>query len=116
MSDDQKPHPLEDIRQGLGLFLRAAKTTLEKLPTRDVERVVVTGAREVGRAIESVGKAIERDLIKVTRDETPAPPGAAAAAPADPPAAEAAKAEAGAAPKAEADKTAPPADGNPPPG
>jgi len=63
MADDNKPNPLEDVRKGLGLLFRAAKTTVEKLPTKDIEEVVVTSAREVGRALESVGKTIEREVL-----------------------------------------------------
>ncbi len=62
MSDD-KPNPLDDVRKGLGLLYRAAKTTVEKLPTKDVEEAMVTTAREVGRAIENVGKTIEREVF-----------------------------------------------------
>jgi hypothetical protein len=62
MADD-KPNPLEDVRKGLGLLFRAAKTTVEKLPTKDIEEVVVTSAREVGRALENVGKTIEREVL-----------------------------------------------------
>jgi len=62
MSDD-KPTPLEDVRKGLGLLFRAAKTAVEKLETRGVEDVVVTSAREVGRAIENVASAIEREVF-----------------------------------------------------
>lgn len=60
---DDKPNALEDVRKGLGLLFRAAKTTVEKLPTKDLEEVVVTSAREVGRAIESVGKTLEREVF-----------------------------------------------------
>ena len=63
MPDDDKPNPLEDVRKGLGLLFRAAKTTVEKLPTKDIEDVVVTSAREVGRALENVGKTIEREVL-----------------------------------------------------
>jgi hypothetical protein len=62
MSDD-KPTPLEDVRKGLGLLYRAAKTTVEKLPTKDLEEVMVSTAREVGRAVENVGKTIEREVF-----------------------------------------------------
>jgi hypothetical protein len=62
MSDD-KPTPLEDVRKGLGLLFRAAKTAVEKLETRGVEDVVVTSAKEVGRAIENVASAIEREVF-----------------------------------------------------
>jgi hypothetical protein len=69
MSDD-KPNPFEDVRKGLGLLFRAARTTVEKLPTKDLEEVVVTSAREVGRAIENVGKTIEREVFG-RKDEPP---------------------------------------------
>jgi hypothetical protein len=62
MSDD-KPNPFADVRKGLGLLFRAARTTVEKLPTKDLEEAVVTSAREVGRAIENVGRTIERGVF-----------------------------------------------------
>lgn len=61
--NDDKPTPLEDVRKGLGLLFRAAKTAVEKLPKGGVEEVVVTSAREVGRAIENVASAIEREVF-----------------------------------------------------
>lgn len=64
MSDNDKPSPLDDVRKGLGLLFRAAKTTVEKLPTKDVEEAVLTTAREVGRAVESVGRTIEREVFR----------------------------------------------------
>jgi hypothetical protein len=63
MADNDKPNPLEDVRKGLGLLFRAAKTTVEKLPTKDVEDAVLTTAREVGRAVESVGRTLEREVF-----------------------------------------------------
>jgi hypothetical protein len=66
MSDEnsEKPDPIEDIRKGLGLLFRAAKSTFDQLPTRQFEDVVLTGAREVGRAIESVTGAIDKQIFK----------------------------------------------------
>jgi hypothetical protein len=61
--NDDKPTPLQDVRKGLGLLFRAAKTAVEKLPKGGVEEVVVTSAREVGRAIENVASAIEREVF-----------------------------------------------------
>ena len=55
---DDKPNALDDVRKGLGLLFRAARTTVERLPTKNLEDVVVTSAREVGRAIENVGKTL----------------------------------------------------------
>jgi hypothetical protein len=66
MSDDkpEKPDPIEDVRKGLGLLFRAAKGALDQLPTRKVEDAVLTGAREVGRAIENVTGAIDKQFFK----------------------------------------------------
>jgi hypothetical protein len=60
---DEKPNPLNDVVKGLGLLFRAAKTTVERLPTKDFEEAVVTSAREVGRALENVGKTLEREVF-----------------------------------------------------
>jgi hypothetical protein len=72
MSDD-KPTPLQDVRKGLGLLFRAARTAVEKLPKGGVEEVVVTSAREVGRALENVASAIEREVFG-KRGEPPQQP------------------------------------------
>jgi hypothetical protein len=61
MSDE--PDPLNDVRRGLGLLLRAARTAAKRLPTTDLEEVVTTSAREVGRAIENVAATIEREMF-----------------------------------------------------
>jgi hypothetical protein len=61
---DEKPNPIEDIRQGLGLLFRAAKTTLEKSPTGEIEEAVNSGAKEVGRAIENVTQAVEEQILR----------------------------------------------------
>jgi hypothetical protein len=63
VTNDDKPTPLQDVRKGLGLLFRAAKAAVEKLPKGGVEEVVVTSAREVGRAIENVASAIEREVF-----------------------------------------------------
>lgn len=75
MTDNDKPNPLEDVRKGLGLLFRAAKTTVGNLPTKDVEDAVITTAREVGRAVESVGRTIEREVFggKDRKGPTPKP-------------------------------------------
>jgi hypothetical protein len=71
MSDEnsEKPDPIEDVRKGLGLLFRAARSTLDQLPKRQFEEAVLSGAREVGRAIESVTGAIDKQIFK--RDATP---------------------------------------------
>jgi hypothetical protein len=72
---EDKPNAFDDVRKGLGLLFRAAKTTVEKLPTKDLEEVVVTSAREVGRAIENVGKTIEREVFGKKAGDAPTPSG-----------------------------------------
>jgi len=69
--DDKKPDPIEDVRKGLGLLFRAAKGAVEKIPTKDVEQLVVTSAREVGRALENVAKSVEREVSRVKDDLKP---------------------------------------------
>jgi hypothetical protein len=67
--DDQKPDPLDDVRKGLGLLFRAAKTAVEKLPKEKVESAVVSTAREVGRAVGNVASVIEKQVLKKDRDD-----------------------------------------------
>jgi hypothetical protein len=63
MADDKPPSAIEDVVKGLGLLFRAARTTVGKLPKGDLEEVVMTSAREVGRAIENVGRRIESEVL-----------------------------------------------------
>jgi hypothetical protein len=85
MADEEKPNPLEDLRKGLGLLFRAAKTTIEKLPTGEIEEAVVSGAKEVGRAIENVAHTVEQQVLRKPTARTPsdAPPPPAHDAPND---------------------------------
>jgi hypothetical protein len=74
MSDD-RPNPLTDVRRGLGLLFRAARTTISRLPKGDLEEAVVTSAREVGRAIENVATTLEREVLgKMGLGDSPKPP------------------------------------------
>ncbi len=67
-------NPLSDVIKGLGLILRAAKTTVERMPKKGLEDAVLETAREVGRAIENVAGVVEREVLG-RRDP---PPGGAA--------------------------------------
>ena len=78
MSED-RPNPLSDVRKGLGLLFRAARTAASKLDTTDLEDVVVTSAREVGRAIENVAMALEREVLG--KKDRRAPPSGRASEP-----------------------------------
>jgi hypothetical protein len=74
MSDDDRPNPLTDVRKGLGLLFRAARTAVSRLPKGDLEEAVVTSAREVGRAIENVATTLEREVLgKMGRSESTKP-------------------------------------------
>ena len=83
MSDD-KPRPVDDLKEGLGLLFRAAKGAVEKLPTDKLEDVAKDAVKEVGRAFESIGTEIEKVVGKVAGS----PPPPAGHAPPSPPAAE----------------------------
>lgn len=74
MSDEQKPKPLDDLKEGLGLIFRAAKSAVEKLPTDKVEDVAKDAAKHVGSAFESIGNEVDKLWNKAT-----APAGAAPA-------------------------------------
>jgi hypothetical protein len=76
MSGD-KPRPVDDLKQGLGLLFRAAKGAVESLPTDKLEKledVAKDAAREVGRAFESLGNEIEKVVQRATGTQPPAPP------------------------------------------
>ena len=73
-ADDPTPNPLEDVRKGLGLLFRAARTAVQRLPTERLEDVVATGAKEVGRALENVGRSLEKELRKATGTSPPPAP------------------------------------------
>jgi hypothetical protein len=64
------PDPIEDVRKGLGLLFRAAKRAFESLPTGKVEDVVISGAREVGRAIENVTQTLDKQFFNRDRPES----------------------------------------------
>lgn len=76
MSGD-KPRPVDDLKQGLGLLFRAAKGAVESLPTDKLEKledVAKDAAREVGRAFESLGNEIEKVVQRATGTQPPSPP------------------------------------------
>lgn len=72
MSDDQqKPKPVEDLKEGLGLIWRAAKGAAEKLPVEKVEDVAKDAAKEMGRAVETIGGEIDKLWNKATGSDKP---------------------------------------------
>lgn len=110
MSD--KPKPVDDLKEGLGLLFRAAKGAVEtakgalptdkietvakdavkevgrafeSLPTDKIETAAKDAVKEVGRAFESLGNEIEKVVDKVSGST---PPAQHAAPPQPPPAAQ----------------------------
>ncbi len=71
---EEGPNPLRDVAKGLGLLFRAARTAAKKWPTKELEEVVVTSAREVGRAFENVATTIEREVMGKVGRARSAPP------------------------------------------
>ena len=65
MSDEteKKPDAIEDVRKGLGLLFRAAKTAVNDIPTGKLETAVVSGVKEVGKAIENVAQVVEKEVF-----------------------------------------------------
>lgn len=80
-----EPNPLSDVRRGLGLLLRAARTAARKWPTKDLEEVVTASAREVGRAIENVAVTIEREVFGKSGGPKPRSEGPSQGEPSKPP-------------------------------
>ena len=62
---DEKPKPVDDLKQGLNLLFRAAKGAVEKLPTDKIEGAVKDGAKEVGKAFESVANELDKAFTHV---------------------------------------------------
>ncbi len=74
---DEKPKPVDDLKQGLNLLFRAAKGAIDKLPTDKVEGAVKDGAKEVGKAFETVANELDKAFTNVTQRATgvaPPPP------------------------------------------
>lgn len=70
MSDD-KPKPVDDLKQGLGLLYRAAKGAVDKIPTDKIEGAVKDGAKEVGKAFETVAGELDKAFSKATGSQPP---------------------------------------------
>ena len=61
---DNKPNPVDDLKEGLGLLFRAAKGAVERLPTDKLEDVAKDAVKEVGRAFESLGNELDKAFGK----------------------------------------------------
>jgi hypothetical protein len=90
---DEKSKPVDDLKQGLNLLFRAAKGAVEKIPTDKIEGAIKDGAKEVGKAFETVANEVD----KVFHQGAPPRPAPEAVAP-----------QANEAQDAEAKKNAPP--------
>lgn len=71
---DEKPKPVDDLKQGLNLLFRAAKGAVDKLPTDKIEGAVKDGAKEVGKAFETVANEIDKVINKATGSAPHPPP------------------------------------------
>jgi hypothetical protein len=71
---DEKTKPVDDLKQGLGLLFRAAKGAVEKLPTDKIEGAVKDGAKEVGRAFETVANELDKAFTNATHRTGSQPP------------------------------------------
>lgn len=97
MSED-KPKPVDDLKEGLGLLFRAAKGAVQSVPTdklgdkagavaEKVGHVATDAVKEVNRAFESLGAEIQGVIAGKRQSEAPpaaaAPPAPTAEAPKD---------------------------------
>ncbi len=57
---DEKPKPVDDLKQGLNLLFRAAKGAVDKIPTERIEGALKDGAKEVGKAFETVANEVDK--------------------------------------------------------
>ncbi len=73
----KKSDPIDDVREGLGLLFRAAKSTIERLPTKDLEKGVTEGVQEVGKAIGRVVDALSKEILPKDAASTTSPAGSA---------------------------------------
>ncbi len=99
MSDDPKRAPVEELKEGLGYLLRAAKSAVERIPTQRVEDLAQDTMKDAAEAFDKLGSHIDQALHKASDaiastagNAPPAPvaqaaPPVASAAPAAPPAA-----------------------------
>lgn len=76
-----KPRPVDDLKEGLGLLFRAAKGAVGSLPKGKLEDVAKDAVKEVGRAFESLGSELEKVVDRVSG----APPASRPPADAPPP-------------------------------
>ena len=71
---DAKTSPLDDLRAGLGLLFRAARSAVEQLPTDRIEGAVKEGAKEVEKAMETVASEVEKVFARATGTAPPPAP------------------------------------------
>jgi hypothetical protein len=61
---DEKPKPVDDLKNGLNLLFRAAKGAVDKIPTDKIEGALKDGAKEVGKAFETVANEVDKVFHK----------------------------------------------------
>jgi hypothetical protein len=61
---DEKPKPADDLKNGLNLLFRAAKGAIDKIPTDKIEGALKDGAKEVGKALETVANEVDKVFHK----------------------------------------------------
>lgn len=79
---DEKPKPIDDLKEGLGLLFRAAKGAVDQIHADKIEVAAKDAVKEVGRAFESIGNEVDKVFGKVTASGAP-PAEAHAEPPAD---------------------------------
>ncbi|CAN5925287.1 hypothetical protein BH11MYX4_BH11MYX4_25050 [soil metagenome] len=70
---DEKSKPVDDLKQGLNLLFRAAKGAVEKIPTDKIEGAIKDGAKEVGKAFETVANEVDKVFHQGAQQPHPPP-------------------------------------------
>ena len=69
-----------ELKKGLGHLFNAAKSAVNDLPTKNLEDAVLTGVKEVGRALGNVKDTLESELLGKTEKASAPPPAQPASA------------------------------------
>jgi hypothetical protein len=86
MSDEQRRPPVEDLKEGFGFLIRAAKSAVERLPTQRVEDIAQDAVKEAGQVFDKLGTHIDQAIHKASdaigsSTASPAAPAATRSAP-----------------------------------
>ncbi|MCU0691302.1 MAG: hypothetical protein MUF54_07870 [Polyangiaceae bacterium] len=78
MSDERKP--VEDLREGLSLLLRAVRTAAKQIDVAKIDKGLDRAVNQVGRVVSTVGRAVSDEINRMAASPPPWARGASTAA------------------------------------